>query len=527
MIRPLAMNPPANLAPEADTAVARLAVLAVMLVVGSYVITLLLAAACIYLPILWITYSPSIYALMALLAGLVLSGIMVTSLIPRRDKFAPPGACLQLSRQPRLFAEINQIAKSLGEELPSDIFAVLDVNAWVAERGGWMGIGDHRVMGLGLPLLQVLTVSQFRAVLAHEFSHYYTGDTSLAPWVYRARASMALTLSRLESRPEYIRLLTRNAGAAAVYFIVIGILSFYWKLLLRTTMLVSRRQEFRADQLACWMAGSAALVEGLSTIPGASAVFPLYWQHEVLPVLQQGCRPPILEGFKEFLTSPDISGIVSNIVTAELKGGKTNPEDTHPPLGERIAAAELLPERKELRNELPAISLVEDLPLLELQILEALNSAERVSKLRPVKWEEVGVSVYIPKWRETVREYAPHLAGVTVISLPEKIANLNELAARITSPKGMLFDSEQRREYAIRVLWMSLALALIDSGWDLHARPGQCFLTRDGMQIVPAKIVHDLTSGTLSREEWTNQCQAADIASLDISEAARSSTAQG
>jgi len=40
-------------------------------------------------------------------------------------------------------------------------------------------------MVIGLPLMQIMTVSQMRAVLAHEFGHYYGGDTKLGPWVYR------------------------------------------------------------------------------------------------------------------------------------------------------------------------------------------------------------------------------------------------------------------------------------------------------------------------------------------------------
>jgi len=44
-----------------------------------------------------------------------------------------------------------------------------------------MGFGSRRVMGLGLPLLQILTVAQFRAVLPHEFGHYYGADTRQDP----------------------------------------------------------------------------------------------------------------------------------------------------------------------------------------------------------------------------------------------------------------------------------------------------------------------------------------------------------
>lgn len=52
-----------------------------------------------------------------------------------------------------------------------------------------MGVGSKRVMGLGLPLLNALTVSELRAVLAHEFGHFVGGDTSLGKWIHKTRSA--------------------------------------------------------------------------------------------------------------------------------------------------------------------------------------------------------------------------------------------------------------------------------------------------------------------------------------------------
>ena len=79
----------------------------------------------------------------------------------------------------------------LDEPMPREVYLIGDVNAFVADRGGFMGFGSRRVMGLGLPLLSILSVSQFRAVLAHEFAHYYGGDTSLGPWVYKTQTAIS------------------------------------------------------------------------------------------------------------------------------------------------------------------------------------------------------------------------------------------------------------------------------------------------------------------------------------------------
>jgi len=69
--------------------------------------------------------------------------------------------------------------------MPAEVYLIAEANAWVIDRGGIMGCGSRRVMGLGLPLLQVLSVYQLRAVLAHEFGHFHGGDTKLGPWVYK------------------------------------------------------------------------------------------------------------------------------------------------------------------------------------------------------------------------------------------------------------------------------------------------------------------------------------------------------
>jgi heat shock protein HtpX len=139
------------------------------------------------------------------LFGVLIAAAMLWSLVPRRDLFEPPGMLLDRSSQPRLFAEIDNIAAALNEALPASVYLIGEANAFVSDRGGVLGFGSQRIMGLGLPLFSVLSVSQFRAILAHEFAHYYGGDTSLGPWVYRTQrwpSSASLkTLARLASLP--------------------------------------------------------------------------------------------------------------------------------------------------------------------------------------------------------------------------------------------------------------------------------------------------------------------------------------
>ena len=74
--------------------------------------------------------------------------------------------------------------------MPSEVYMIGEVNAFVAEPGGCMGPGTTRVLAIGLPLFATMTVSEMRGLVAHEFAHYYRGDTRLGPLVYRVKGAI-------------------------------------------------------------------------------------------------------------------------------------------------------------------------------------------------------------------------------------------------------------------------------------------------------------------------------------------------
>src|SRR6266850_4046422 len=148
------------------------AVLAVVLMVGFYVL-----AICTATLLLILAYAQVVY-LKVRLVKLVLvcvagAAAILWSLIPRRDTFTAPGPQVEPASEPALFDMLNGVASSTDQSMPTEVYIVPDVNAWVAQRGGVIGIGTRRIMGLGLPLLQSVTVQELKAILAHEFGHYH------------------------------------------------------------------------------------------------------------------------------------------------------------------------------------------------------------------------------------------------------------------------------------------------------------------------------------------------------------------
>lgn len=488
------------------------ALLSIFMVIASYLFVLLLAAACVYLPYLALSSSESSGSQLILLFlfGIVIAATMLWSLLPRRDKFKPPGLLLDRATQPRLFAELENIAASLNEPMPREVYLIGDVNAWVADRGGFLGFGSRRVMGLGLPLLSILTVSQFRAVLAHEFAHYYGGDTSLGPWVYKTQTAIVRIFQNIGSLGK----LARIAILGVMYLVVATLMKWYFTLFLRAINLASRQREYRADELACMIAGRQPLIDGLRAIHGAAMAWPTYWNTELAPVLNGGALPGIAEGFARFVSVPTIYDQIQKGVEKQIQEAKANPYDSHPPLRDRIDAARKMSGDLAHEDSHPARTLLDHPDATELRFLEGANPDMKPGSLKCISWDEVGSKVTIPNWRQFAAEYSSFLQGVTAASLPDQIPKLRKIGDSMRDPKGLLLGPEQRRRRAGHLFGVGLALALLDHRWVLITEPGIFLLRGPGAELNPFVAIDGLLAGKLSADDWVSRCHTLGIADL-------------
>jgi heat shock protein HtpX len=478
----------------------------------SYVFILLLAASCIYLPWLLVTNLANFQTVILFLGGVVAAAVMLWSLVPRLDRFAPPGLLLDPASHPALFAEIQHIAAQLDEPLPREVYLIGDANAWVADRGGWMGIGSRRVMGLGLPLLAALNVSQFRAILAHEFAHYYGGDTSLGPWLHRTQMTMVRTFQNMGS----IGQISLPALVAIFYTVVFKVLHWYWLLFLRAINFVSRKQEYRADELACIISGPVSLISGLRGVHASALAWPSYWKTEVSPMLSAGRLPAITSGFSHFLTATEIADDVKKGLEAHINNAETDPYDSHPPLRDRIAAANQLTVASPSQDANPAWSLMNDMNAAEMKFLVAANPDLPKDFLQHVSWEESGELVVIPNWREFVTEHSDLLRGMTAGDLRAALAKVPQIATHVRDPKGMLLTPEQRIARARRLIATAFALALVGTGWKLHALPGEFHLDKNGERLHPFQLILQLSDGVIQNEAWREICSRCGIENIEL-----------
>ncbi len=479
------------------------ALAALALMVGFYAIAAAVLAALWYGVYAQARSSDGIHLGYLLVAG-VGTVVIVAAVIPRRDKFIEPGIRLPEDGYPDLFREIGSVAQAAGQEMPADVYLIPELNAWVEQRGGRLGWGGRKVMALGLPLLNLLTVSEFRAVLAHEFGHFHGGDTDLAPLVYRARSAIART----------VRGLACNRSVLEIPFLLYG------KLYLRATHGMSRLQEHAADVLAARIAGPGPLAEGLERIHKFAAPYAIYWRNEYLPVLASGYHAPMLEGFSKFLEDPRVEKMSAESLDEQKAGISGNPYVTHPPLGERLRAIAEVPAAGAAVDDSPAVSLLGDVEAAERELALGFLRRYGDARLVPIAWDDVASVVYIEQWTNLVRERGTWLKGVTPEDLPELAGDVRPLAARYQAVVGSLPPGAAFHQAVAVAVGASLAVHLAARGWTLSERPSLGFvMRREGRELRPFGVLPGLALGEIEPDAWRSECAQAGIAGADLGSA--------
>lgn len=482
-------------------------------VIFSYIFAIFVALACLSLPVVLFKAMHGLHAglgtaLLLSAFGLAAGLTILGSLVPQQSQFDVSGILIDLSKEGRLAKEIEAIASALREPMPSDVYLVAEANAFVTEKGGFLGVGRRRIMGLGLPLLQMLTIAQFRAVLAHEFAHYYAGDTRLGPWVYNARNALVRVFQNLGKKSEILSYLRRWMIVAGPYMLLMGAMRMYWSVFMRITQSISRRQEFRSDELACYIAGSRGLIEGLESIRSCQAFLNPYWNSVVLPAAMSGFKPELADGFWRYMQAPRIAKAAKEFLSTHNLVRKASPFDSHPPLNERIERAQFYnrPEPVSFgqtsESGLPMISLIAELGALETSLLRKLVPAVTKAELKPLNWETAAAEVYIPTWRKQVAAFLPLLSTMKLGDLPVLVLEPRPISNMVPNPPGMKLGRAQRDAMAVDVLFCAFALCLLDRGWKLIVEPGTMYLEYGSNKVEPSGVISGIKSGELSVLAW-------------------------
>lgn len=484
----------------------RRALLAVLLTVGFYLLAFAVMGVLIGALLLDIGSGHIHFVLVFIsVAGTwaILKGIM-----PSEQVINTPWPRITADEQPRLFEKLRAVAAKAGQPMPDEVLLLPELNAWVADIDRAKGEGRRRVMGIGLPLLQVLDVSQLCAVIAHEFGHYYGGDTQLGPWIYRTRGTIGRTLTYLsQSSIGGVRALVHIPFAA------------YGRMFMRVTQSVSRQQEYTADRFAAAIVSPGALGDALKRLDGYGPGVAFYWNRLLLPAVGTGYRPSITGGLQRLLASESFAKLAAEHTEQTMNEVTKDSElDTHPCLRNRMAALETLPSRH-IEETAPAVSLLDDVAGAEKKLLRLYLPEEAIANLKGIEWSEVPETVFVRTWEQLRHRNRDVMAEWTVDRLPEMLEKAREIAALLVDAKGEPVRREAQLALLLAVLRAGLAMALIDAGWTFIADPERgVFFVREEQRIDLDTFIDDLVTGRArpTSDDWLPVCEKAGISGMSM-----------
>ncbi|MEU9338686.1 M48 family metallopeptidase [Streptomyces sp. NPDC048290] len=195
--------------------------------------------------------------------GGVVGGVLLLavawSMRPRFGRVPEDAVVLKRADAPTLYALIDEVGRAVGTRGVDVVVLDADINASVVPLGL-----RRRMLVLGLPLWESLTVPQRIAILGHELGHFVNNDTRRGVVVGSAERSLILWYSYLRPVPlglGWLDFLVR-AVLSVPCFLVICLLHLFDLLSLRA----SQRAEYLADAAAARAGSSDAAVGAMERL---------------------------------------------------------------------------------------------------------------------------------------------------------------------------------------------------------------------------------------------------------------------
>jgi heat shock protein HtpX len=458
------------------------ALVALTLTLGYLVLGLGLAGGCYYLSSLLYNFHGGLYRWACTFLDMV-GAVIFAFWLPLWRRAEPPGYRIEPQEQPKLFETINKVALLTRQRMPAEIYLTAGLTAGIGSTGGVLGF-RKRVMAIGLPLLQLCTVSQLEAAVAHEFGHLDKGNLYIGAWLGRLRAAIETSIDNMSGRSYNLNPIRARAGIFQLPFVLYG------RLFMRAALPLLRSHELAADRLAARVIGQEHIGEALQALYRHTEAYRNYLFDDVLPAVELGFQPPFLEG-------------MSCLRLAETKTGEMEhePDDPHPPLATRLARLASIRDLPATRasNHSPALSLLDNVAELETQILSRYAD-EDDKPLKPISWSETGDRVIIPYWRWKCSLSRGALEGLTLGSLPTTLSNLNAFAEQTFF--AWRTPSELQDEAAKEILAFALGSSLHRSGWKIDHGPGYLRMCHGDLQINPREWIDQLSLPEFTQDRW-------------------------
>ena len=499
-------------------------VLALAFLVGFYLLMVSAALVLLALPVFVViqahhfgTWVIFMFGICWIPAALLLQGIFTVQPAP----FVAPGPRLERHEAPALFALIDDLAARAQTAPPAVVHLAPTPTLAVTQRR------SERILIIGLPLLDAITVQELRAGIAHELGHFAGGDTRLTSLLVYTSATFASVFESVQ-RGAFKEGSSHGAielGLAAAKALGEGLTKGYAHLYFRVMRASSRRQELAADALAAALAGRAATMRLLEKVSLIAPTYDLYVASDVGFAVAAGAMPTdLLGGYREFRAALDLLPLGARIAEAR-RTEKTDPFDSHPATPIRLDRLRALPEGPiEDDARLASTFLVDPARAHDWLTEVTMNALEPRQTLLRTTWAEIPSKVYTPHVVGRANQMAASLHPLfpeaqTIAAMFVSVVRAFERgdSARVVGTLVQGFGAMQpgQRAHAVaslggRILGTLFEGALVDRGGVIHVSFGApSLVVMFGEEGVPAaKIANDAMTNEAARallSQWATR----------------------
>ena len=261
------------------------AVLAIIAVLLFFVLYAAMVTACAYLAYAAFMYDILSFNKLTILmkigaiAGSVMLFVFTLKFIFNLKNHKPANR-IQLTKNeyPELWGFIYQICKETGAPQPKSIYADPDVNAYVSYTNMWLSLflPVRKDLTIGLGLVSCINLTEFKAVMSHEFGHFSQNSMKIGSYIVSANTiihDMIFSRDKWDDlldnwRDSDIRLSAAAWLITPVIWIIRELLNLFYQFLNRMHSSLSREMEFNADKVAVKTTGSEAIISGLWKLDG-------------------------------------------------------------------------------------------------------------------------------------------------------------------------------------------------------------------------------------------------------------------
>jgi Zn-dependent protease with chaperone function len=271
--------------------------LAIIFFIATYLLlmgsAILLAALCGYGGFMMIVGFPRFMTLM-LGIGLIGLGVMVVIFLLKflfKRNRVDRSHLIEIKKAdyPELFSFIRRLTMDTAAPFPKKIYVSPEVNASVFyDSGFWsMFLPVKKNLQIGLGLVNSVNVSEFKAILAHEFGHFSQRSMKLGSYIYNVNQ---IIYNLLYDNEGYGKMLEKWANVSGYFAFFAGItvkivqgiqwiLQKMYAVVNKSYMSLSRQMEFHADSVAASVSGSLPLISSLRRLEVADTCYNTLFDH--------------------------------------------------------------------------------------------------------------------------------------------------------------------------------------------------------------------------------------------------------